>query len=47
MNPSPSNGEVQVQLKAPLRGPSVVQTALESQGLDRQGSGTEKDEIKY
>ena len=47
VNPSPSNGEVQVQLKAPLRGPSLVQTALESQGLDRQGSGTEKDEIKY
>ena len=47
VNPSPSNGEVQVQLKAPLRGPSLVQTALESQGFDRQGSRTEKDEIKH
>ena len=46
LNPSPSvNGAWHVQVKFPLSNPSLSQTAFASQGMDKQGSGT--DNIAY
>ena len=40
MNPFPTNGVLHLHSKFIFIGPSLVQEAFGSQGLDRQGSGT-------
>ncbi len=40
LNPSPSYGSMQEQLNVVMSSPSLAQSALGSQGLLRQGSGT-------
>jgi len=43
LKPSPTmNGSTQVHVKLELSNPSLVQLALASQGIDKQGSGTTK-----
>ena len=46
VNPSPTCGRLQVHSKLLLIGPSRVQTALASHGLDRQGSITVVDQVQ-
>ena len=49
VNPSPSNGGLQIHSNLSFSGPSLIQSAFGSQGglIDRQGSDTSEGIRKY